>query len=125
MECSNGVIVDVEVNANANYGYDVRTEMVCEKGTIIMAPSRKNEIMISNNHTFPYGKDWRPRFADAYRNQNQAWINSIIDNSISQGSSAWDGMISTMVAESGVESFEQEKLIKIETMDKPDFYKSI
>jgi len=124
IKCANGVIVDVEVNANANYGYDVRAELVCEKGTIIMSPSRKNELMISNSHSFPYGKDWRPRFADAYRNQNQSWVDSIINNKKSEGSSAWDGMIASKVAEYGVKSFENERSIKIEIQDKPDFYKT-
>ena len=123
IKCANGVIVDVEVNFNAKYGYDVKAELVCEKGTILMSPSRKNELLINNEHSFSYGKDWRSRFAEAYRNQNQAWINSIINNSVSEGSSAWDGMISTMLAESGIKSFEQEKLIKIELKDKPEFYR--
>ena len=92
IKCANGAIVDVEVNANAKYGYDVRAELVCEKGTILMSPSRKNELLINNEHSFSYGKDWRPRFADAYRNQNQAWINSILNNTSSEGSSAWDGI---------------------------------
>ena len=46
IKCANGAIVDVEVNANAKYGYDVRAELVCEKGTILMSPSRKNELLM-------------------------------------------------------------------------------
>ena len=122
IKCANGVIVDVEVNANAKYGYDVRAELVCEKGTILMSPSRKNELLINNEHSFSYGKDWRPRFADAYRNQNQAWINSILNNSTSGGSSAWDGMISSFIADKGVQAFEEEKTVKIPVKEKPDFY---
>ena len=123
IKCANGIIVDVECNANANYGYDVRAELVCEKGTIIMSPSRKNELLINNKHSFPYSKDWRSRFADAYRNQNQAWINSILNKTISEGSSAWDGMISSLIADSGVKSFEKEKLVKIPFKEKPALYK--
>ena len=122
IKCANGVVVDVEVNANANYGYDVRAELVCEKGTVLMSPSRKNELLINNEHSFAYGKDWRPRFADAYRNQNQAWINSILNNTPSEGSSAWDGMISSFIAEKGVEAFEEEKVVTISLKEKPDFY---
>ena len=123
IKCSNGVIVDVECNQNAKYGYDVRAELVCEKGTIIMSPPRKNEIMFSTNHSFSYGKDWRPRFAEAYRNQNQAWINSIINNKLTDGSSAWDGMIATKIAEVGVKSFKKNKSITINFEKKPKFYK--
>ena len=123
IKCANGVIVDVEVNFNAKYGYDVKAELVCEKGTILMSPSRKNELLIDNEHSFSYSKDWRSRFADAYRNQNQAWINSIINNSVSEGSSAWDGMISSLIADSGIQSFEEEKSVKIPFKEKPALYK--
>ena len=122
IKCANGAIVDVEVNANAKYGYDVRAELVCEKGTILMSPSRKNELLINNEHSFSYGKDWRPRFADAYRNQNQAWINSILNNTTSEGSSAWDGMISSFIADKGVQAFEEEKTVTIPVKEKPNFY---
>ena len=87
-----------------------------------MSPSRKNALLINNEHSFAYGKDWRPRFADAYRNQNQAWINSILNNTPSEGSSAWDGMISSFIAEKGVEAFEEEKVVTISLKEKPDFY---
>lgn len=122
IKCANGIIVDVEYNSNT-YGYDVKAELVCEEGTIIMSPPRKNELMSSKKHFFSYANDWRPRFADAYRNQNQAWINSIVNNTISEGSSAWDGMIAAKIAEAGVKSFEQEKSIIIELQEIPDFYK--
>ena len=122
IKCDNGAIVDVEVNANAKYGYDVRAELVCEKGTILMSPSRKNELLMNNEHSFSYGKDWRPRFADAYRNQNQAWINSILNNTTSEGSSAWDGMISSFIADKGVQAFEEEKTVTIPVKEKPNFY---
>jgi len=122
IKCANGTIVDVEVNANAKYGYDVRAELVCEKGTVLLSPSRKNELLINNEHSFSYGKDWRPRFAEAYRNQNQAWINSILNNTTSEGSSAWDGMISSFIADKGVQAFKEEKTVKIPVKEKPDFY---
>jgi len=122
IKCANGAIVDVEVNANAKYGYDVRAELVCEKGTILMSPSRKNELLMNNEHSFSYGKDWRPRFADAYRNQNQAWINSILNNTTSEGSSAWDGMVSSFIADKGVQAFEEEKTVTIPVKEKPNFY---
>ena len=124
MKCSNGMIVDAECNVNAKYGYDVRTELVCEEGTLLMPPPRNNELLFSSSHTFPYAKDWRPRFADAYRNQDQSWINSIIDNTPSEGSSAWDAMIATKIAEAGVKSFEYDNSITISLPETPEFYKS-
>ena len=124
LKCANGVIVDVECNSNATYGYDVRAELVCEEGTIIMSPPRKKELMFSKKHFFSYASDFRQRFAEAYLNQNQSWINSILNDTVPFGSSAWDAMISTKIAEAGVKSFKQEKSAIIELQETPDFYKN-
>jgi len=123
IKCTNDVIIDVEINQNANYGYDVRAELLCEKGSILMSPPRNNELMKSSKHTFDYPKDWRPRFADAYRDQNQSWINSILNNDNIQGASAWDGMMATKIAEVGIKSFNNNKSIPIPLLQTPKLYK--
>ena len=38
LEMDDGVVVDAEIFINAQYGYDVRAELVCEKGTITLTP---------------------------------------------------------------------------------------
>ena len=75
-------------------------------------------------HFFSYASDFRQRFAEAYLNQNQSWINSILNDTVPFGSSAWDAMISTKIAEAGVKSFKQEKSAIIELQETPDFYKN-
>ena len=123
IKCRNGVIIDVECNQNSNYGYDVRAELLCEKGSIIMNPHRNNELLQSTKHIFNYPKDWRPRFADAYRDQNQSWINSIINDSNFTGASSWDGMMATKNAEAGIKSLRSGKSILISSIKTPQLYK--
>jgi hypothetical protein len=38
IEIDAGLLVDVEVFVNAGYGYDARCELVCETGTLDLAP---------------------------------------------------------------------------------------
>jgi len=123
LKCDNGIIVDVEINQNSNYGYDVKAELLCENGSIVMSPPRNNELLISSNQSFSYPKDWRPRFADAYREQNQSWINSIIHKEDIKGACAWDGMIATHIANIGIKSLKNEKTIIIKLPIKPKLYR--
>jgi myo-inositol 2-dehydrogenase/D-chiro-inositol 1-dehydrogenase len=51
-----------------------------------------------------YPTDWLPRFAEAYRLQLQAWIDSLADNQPSPLASAEDGRAGTAVAAALIES---------------------
>jgi myo-inositol 2-dehydrogenase/D-chiro-inositol 1-dehydrogenase len=51
-----------------------------------------------------YPEDWRSRFAEAYRLQPQAWIDSLADNQPSPLASAEDGRAATAVAAALIES---------------------
>ncbi|MDQ0393949.1 Gfo/Idh/MocA family oxidoreductase [Labrys monachus] len=105
-------LVDVEIFMNAGYGYDIRTELVCEKGTLTMAPPVHAEQRIGGTQRFPFAPDWRPRFAEAYRRQMQAWVDSIgTDRPV--GAGAWDGLVATAIAEAGVRAFEEGGVIKV------------
>ena len=88
-----------------------------------MSPHRNNELLKSSKHTFSYPKDWRPRFADAYRDQNQSWINSVINDSNFTGASAWDGMKATKIAEAGIKSLKSGKSMLINLIKTPKLYK--
>ena len=77
METAGGHLVTVEVNNDAAYGYDVRGELVGTEGSVSLAwhpPSRLDKDLVSG---VSYPDDWRPRFREAYRAQDQAWIRSI------------------------------------------------
>ena len=77
LEMADGVLVDVEVFVNAQYGYDVRGELVCEAGTVALAPPRAVQLRASGSEGFRHAPDWRERFAAAYRAQLQAWIGAV------------------------------------------------
>eukprot|EP01037_Dinobryon_pediforme_P017798 gene17798-18018_t len=72
-----GQLVNVEINNNAAYGYDVRGELVGEKGSVFLRAPIASETHVHLQAITTYAEDWRPRFAESYRLQNSAWLKSI------------------------------------------------
>jgi myo-inositol 2-dehydrogenase/D-chiro-inositol 1-dehydrogenase len=116
-----GQLVNVEINNNAAYGYDVRGELVGEKGSVFLRSPIATELSVGLRATTAYPEDWRPRFAEAYRLQNSAWLKSI-ETGVPVGASAWDGYTATLVAEAGVRSLEKNAAVKVVNASKPALY---
>jgi myo-inositol 2-dehydrogenase / D-chiro-inositol 1-dehydrogenase len=122
LETQAGQLVNIEINISATYGYDVRGELVGEKGTAFLRAPVNADINIGLKQINTYPADWRPRFVDAYRQQNRAWIKSISTGNPNLGASAWDGYCSTVVAEAGVEALNTGKTVSVAQVAKPEFY---
>lgn len=88
-----GVLADVEIFANARYGYEVRCELVGETGTVTVDAPPPTSLRRGGLHARALPGDWRPRFAEAYRLELQDWIDGAAG-----GASAWDGFAATFVA---------------------------
>ena len=77
----NGILVVADIIANNNYGYDVRTEIVCETGSIEIG--NHGDVITRTNHFAGVARggamdeNWIPRFADAYIGELEAWTNSV------------------------------------------------
>jgi myo-inositol 2-dehydrogenase/D-chiro-inositol 1-dehydrogenase len=121
LETARGQLVNVEIFIDATYGYDVRGELVCEKGTVSLGAPGRTEVSLDLAHGSAYPADWRPRFADAYRLQNQAWIQAIAGGN-SAGASAWDGYAAAAVAEAGLQSLAENRSVAISLVEKPALY---
>jgi myo-inositol 2-dehydrogenase/D-chiro-inositol 1-dehydrogenase len=79
LRTADGVLTSCETFQNAGYGYDIRCEVVGEAGTMSLAePARvttdRNAGGGPGHRAQAYAADWRPRFADAYRLELQAWV---------------------------------------------------
>lgn len=121
VETTAGQLVNIEINNNAGYGYDVRGELVGEKGTAFLNSPINAVSNVNLRQVTSYAEDWRLRFAEAYRLQNSAWIKSI-HTGVAVGSSAWDGYCATLVAEAGVKALHTGNAVQIEQIAKPKFY---
>jgi myo-inositol 2-dehydrogenase / D-chiro-inositol 1-dehydrogenase len=122
LETVAGQLVNIEVNISATYGYDVRGELVGEKGTAFLRAPVNADVNLGLKQYNSYPTDWRPRFIDAYRQQNRAWVKSVQTGKPNLGASAWDGYASTAVAEAGVEALRTGKTVAVTQIAKPKFY---
>jgi myo-inositol 2-dehydrogenase / D-chiro-inositol 1-dehydrogenase len=122
MKTKSGVLITVEIFESAGYGYDVRSEVVCDNGTISLAAPIDINIRKEGTESFAFAADWRPRFAAAYRAQLQAWVNSVLSGTPC-GASAWDGYVATAVADACLESTNTSRRIDIQLAPRPDLYK--
>jgi len=122
LETSGGQLVDIEIFNDATYGYDLRGEMVCEKGTISLRSPVHTETNADRMQGTGFPADWRPRFADAYRLQAQAWIGGISSGRPTAGASAWDGYAAAAVAEAGLQSLAEQRRADIQLAERPDLY---
>jgi myo-inositol 2-dehydrogenase / D-chiro-inositol 1-dehydrogenase len=116
-----GQLVNVEINNNAAYGYDVRGELVGERGSVFLRPPAASELHVNLQAITHYAADWRPRFAEAYRLQNMAWLKSI-ETGKPAGANAWDGYAATLIAEAGVRSLETTAPVQVSPVPKPNLY---
>ena len=123
LETEAGQIVDIEVNIDAAYGYDVRGELVLERGSVFLnsAPATRTFADLSASETF--AADWRPRFREAYRLQNKAWIHAVESGVPSTAAaSAWDGLCATLTGEAGVAARTSGERVAITLPPKPALY---
>ncbi|WP_248448609.1 Gfo/Idh/MocA family oxidoreductase [Sinorhizobium meliloti] len=123
LETDKGQLVNIEINNNAAYGYDVRGELIGEKGSISLnAPvyTRHNGDLMAYER---YASDWRPRFAEAYRLQNKAFL-SFVQTGVFPpiASDAWDGYCAALVAAAGVEALRKGERVTIARAEKPSLY---
>lgn len=123
LQTAAGRLVSVEINNNARYGYDVQAELVGMQGTVSLAATSHSTVRAQLQSMEAYAADWRPRFAEAYRLQNKAWIAAIqsgVPNPIA--SNAWDAYCATMVAEAGARALHSGQREEIVLAKKPALY---
>jgi myo-inositol 2-dehydrogenase / D-chiro-inositol 1-dehydrogenase len=122
METKSGVVVDVEAYMDSTYGYEVKGEMVCETGSILLAPNPPIKLREAGQEVFAVEPDWRERFRSAYREQLSNWVASIREGRPT-GASAWDGYAASFTAAACIEAWRSRTRTKVTLADTPDFYK--
>jgi myo-inositol 2-dehydrogenase/D-chiro-inositol 1-dehydrogenase len=101
---ADGALSTLEVFLNAGYGYDIRCEIVGDGGTLALVEPARLVADAEGRRSSPYAADWRPRFADAYRLQLQAWVDAIAAGRPAPLPRARDGLAATVVAEAVIAS---------------------
>ncbi len=123
LETVDGQLVNIEINNNAAYGYDVRAELVGEGGSVAMNAVAYTTRDASLCHSAAYASDWRARYAEAYRQQNKdflRFVNTGVFPAIA--SDAWDGYAAAVVAEAGVKALAEGVKMPVSMPAKPALY---
>ena len=115
LEAENGAIVSTEVFLNAGYGYHVHAEAVCERGGVRMGQPALTSVLYEGSDRAAFPANWIPRFADAYRLQDQAWVNAVRGGSLdANASSSWDGYMASYIAEKTLEALKTGRRIELQ-----------
>jgi myo-inositol 2-dehydrogenase/D-chiro-inositol 1-dehydrogenase len=113
LRTADGALTTCETFQNASYGYDIRCEVVGETGTVSLTEPLRVITDGPGRRSAEYAADWRPRFADAYRLELQAWVDEIRVDRPRKALSAVlarliDGARAAAVAEAVIESFHHD-----------------
>lgn len=123
LETREGQLVNVEINNNASYGYDVRAELVGENGAISLVDPVHSRLDISLTSRTSYASDWRPRYGEAYRRQNRDFIAFVESGRFPEiASDCWDGYATAVTAEAGVAALQSGHKVPVNMIAKPEFY---
>lgn len=104
LHTADGTLTTVEVFLNARYGYDVQCEVACEQGVLALAEPARVVTRLEGARATGYPADWRPRFAEAYRWELQAWVDAVVAGGPSPLASAREGLTASAVAEAVITS---------------------
>lgn len=123
LETVDGQIVTIEINNNAAYGYDVRAELVGERGAIAINHVAYSRTYLRLAARIPYDTDWRSRYAEAYRRQNRDFLRFVQTGAFPDiGSDCWDGYCAAVVAQAGVQALTEGRKMPVTMITKPELY---
>lgn len=131
LELEGGSLIFVELFVTSGYGYEIRCEIVGDKGTIELSSTARvivrSELKVSQD--FP--PDWRGRFAEAYRQELQSWANAVSiwrsdggkkGSDPVGGPDAWDGYRAAVIGRAVLTSMSQRGTIPVESIPLPELY---
>jgi myo-inositol 2-dehydrogenase/D-chiro-inositol 1-dehydrogenase len=121
LETAGGSVVTVEVSINAQYGYDVHTEVTGTRGTVSLLPPYGVSVRRDGVDGRLVGSDGTLRFEDAYRIELGAWVRGI-RSGVPAGPSAWDGYLANVAAFSAVESLHGAGRVEVPQPARPALY---
>ncbi|MFI9756895.1 Gfo/Idh/MocA family protein [Streptomyces sp. NPDC051963] len=120
-ETERGAVVDVEVFVNCGFGYQVRCEAVCERGSARIGEGHTMLVTADGGAREEVAQDYVVRFADAYDREVQSWVDATRQGRVT-GPAAWDGYAASVVAEAGVRALETGVRVAVDLAPRPDLY---
>jgi myo-inositol 2-dehydrogenase / D-chiro-inositol 1-dehydrogenase len=122
MALTNDSLAVVEVYVNADYGYEVSAEVVCQRGSVITTLADTVLVRAEAQRAHPMPKDWLARFQNAYIAEVAEWVDSIQEGRLFLGANTWDGYMTMLITGSCIESFRSGAVTSLALPDKPALY---
>jgi myo-inositol 2-dehydrogenase/D-chiro-inositol 1-dehydrogenase len=123
LRTSTGIHVDVELFVTTGVAYEVRTELVGEKGSAFIGLDvglvRKGAAGTWGGQITP---GFRERFGRAYDTEIQRWVNAVqrgmTTGDYTDGPTAWDGYAAAAVCAAGVQSLQSGQPVQVSMVDR-------
>lgn len=122
LRSTGGHTVHVETSMNLGYGYDIRCEVVGERGVAALADAGLATCRAAGRAGPAIPADWRARFSDAFEGQMRSWLGAVANSRQFAGSTAWDGYMAQVVSEAAVASARSGRETSIEASTRPALY---
>ena len=122
LDMASGILVDVELFANAGYGYEVRAEVVGEAGTLALADTGGGvTITRQGSHSGRVPADWRERFGGAFDAEFTDWLRAVAAGTMT-GPGSWDGYAAALVTDRCLQALGTGRRVAVDMPERPDFY---
>lgn len=123
MRTASGKHVDVELFVTTGVAYEVRTEVVAEKGSAMIG---LDIGLVGKNAPGTWGgtitPSFKERFGQAYDTEIQRWVDAVhagaTTGNYTDGPTAWDGYAAAAVCEAGVESLHSGVPVAVTMVDR-------
>ncbi|MEE6164350.1 MULTISPECIES: Gfo/Idh/MocA family protein [unclassified Mycolicibacterium] len=123
MRTTSGKHIDVELFVTTGVAYEVRTELVGEKGSAFIGLDvgliRKGAPGTWGGQITP---GFRERFGRAYDTEFRRWVNAVAagagSGDYTDGPTAWDGYAAAAVCAAGVESLQSGRPVDVSMVDR-------
>lgn len=123
MRTTSGKHVDVELFVTTGVGYEVRTEVVGERGSAMIGLDvGLVRTSVPGTRGGQITPGFRERFGQAYDTEFQRWVDAVLagddTGNYTDGPGAWDGYAAAAVCEAGVKSLESGVAVDVELVDR-------
>ncbi|WP_336852390.1 Gfo/Idh/MocA family oxidoreductase [Sinomonas albida] len=121
LETASGVLADVEIFVNAQFGYQVATEAAFEDGIVDIGGDGGPYVRSAGRWGGSVTPGFEARFGAAYDAEIQSWVDAAVRGEIG-GPSAWDGYATAACCEAGVEAQKSGDKVAVVLNDQPALY---
>ncbi|WP_321818489.1 MULTISPECIES: Gfo/Idh/MocA family oxidoreductase [unclassified Paraburkholderia] len=121
IETASGVLADVEIFVNAQFGYQVAAQAVFEDGIVNIGNDGGPYVRSAGSWGGKVTPSFVERFRAAFDLELKTWVDAARRGTI-DGPSAWDGYATAACCEAGVAAQQSGEKVRVALKEKPALY---